>query len=181
MPELVFQLRIELEGVSPPVWRRLLVPGGADLLTLHDIFQTAMGWEDTHLHEFIIGEQHYGVPDDEDEDGEEDDGSDVAVADVLAGQTRFRYQYDFGDSWYHEVQVEEVTPAAFELDYAVCLAGENACPPEDVGGPSGYAGFLEAIDDPDHDEHAHLVEWIGRPFDPAAFSVATTNVDLQQI
>jgi hypothetical protein len=165
---VVYQLKITLEGVVPPVWRRLLVPGGYTLDRLHRAIQYAMGWHDYHLHSFEAGGVQYGEPD---PDGE------LAVVDeldhrldtVAAKGDRLRYTYDFGDWWEHEVLVEDVLPADPEQRYPRCLAGEGACPPEDVGGPEGYQEFLVALSDPRHPQHSAMGEWIGRPFDPDEF------------
>jgi len=181
----VIQLRIQLVGADPAVWRRLLVPGGAKLSRLHDIFQAAMGWTDSHLHNFTIGDQVYG-PDDEDNDFDVDeeqfDETEHTVLGVLRGDVRrFVYEYDFGDSWTHEVVVEEITQSPTALKQAVCLDGEGACPPEDVGGVMGYRFFLEALADPLHKEHDSYVGWVGYEFDPAAFSVGDANAALQRV
>jgi hypothetical protein len=176
----VFQLHIRLEGVAPAIWRRLLVPGNVNLPKLHAMFQAAMGWTDSHSHSFSVGGERYGtVPDDwPEEEEEETDESDVVVRQALAGQRRFFYEYDFGDSWEHEVVVENIIWTPLALKHAVCLDGQNACPPEDVGGRSGYARFLEAIANPTHEDH-HL--WNGFHFDPAAFDLATANAELQRV
>ncbi len=90
----------------------------------------------------------------------------------------FKYLYDFGDHWEHLVTVEDVHPRTDRTQAVVCLAGENACPPEDVGGPPGYFEFLAAIRDPTHDEHANLLRWIGGAFDPIAFDLVEVNARL---
>ena len=129
----VFQLRIQLEEVVPTVWRRLLVPGGVRLAKLHDMFQAAMGWTNSHLHSFTIGDQLYGMHV-EDWPEEELDEKDFTVFVALRGGVRrFKYEYDFGDSWGHEVVVEGVSWSPVALKFGVCLDGQNACPPEDVG------------------------------------------------
>ena len=183
MSQPVAQLRIQLEEVKPTVWRRLLVPGGARLSRIHDMFQAAMGWTNSHLHSFTIGEKLYGTQIDADEWPDpplDETGSTLFVA-LAGGVRRFHYEYDFGDSWGHEVVVEETTFSPLVLKHAVCLDGQNACPPEDVGGVGGYERFLEAIADPIDEEHDDYLVWVGHKFDPAAFSLAATNAALQRV
>lgn len=176
----VFELQIHLEGVTPIIWRRLLVPGSVRLSTLHDIFQAAMGWTNSHLHCFRIGGELYGTQFDDYPDQELDESGFSAVQ-VLRDQTSFVYEYDFGDSWEHEVVVTGRTTMRLGLKFAVCLDGQNACPPEDCGGVHGFAQMLEAVADPAHDEHDHYVTWLGGEFDPTAFDLAATNAALQRI
>jgi hypothetical protein len=182
----VFQLRISLMDVTPTIWRRLLVPGEIKLSKLHTIFQAAMGWEDYHLHYFEIEGQRYGIPD-EDWENDDIDEESVMFSDVLllsdvanGGQIRFLYEYDFGDSWRHEVVVESMDPMPQILKFAVCIDGQRTCPPEDCGGTHGYRDLLEAISDPDHEEHGDYVAWAGR-FDPEFFDLAITNATLQRV
>ena len=177
------QLRISLKDHTPTIWRRLVVPGEIKLSKLHSIFQAAMGWEDYHLHQFQIGEQVYGMPDDEGDFGEFDDIDEdtVVLSDVVSAPLRFSYQYDFGDNWQHEVVVETVESVPLVLKFAACIDGQRACPPEDCGGTGGFEEFVEAVTDPTHEEHVDYVEWVGRPFDPESFSIAATNAALQRV
>jgi hypothetical protein len=96
-----------------------------------------------------------------------------------AGGARFRYEYDFGDGWLHQVTVEKVLPADPEMRLPLCLKGKRACPPEDVGGVWGYENFLEAIRDPDHPEHDEYLEWVGGEFDPESFDIDDVNAALR--
>lgn len=112
---------------------------------------------------------------------EEIDENDVVIFNALHGHRRFVYEYDFGDSWEHEVVVEDITWTPLVLKHAVCLDGQNACPPEDVGGVGGYAEFLEAIADPRHEEYDHFLRWAGFHFDPGAFELAGANAALQRV
>jgi hypothetical protein len=180
----VLQLRIDLEEVEPAVWRRLLVPGDVTLATLHRMLQAAMGWNDSHLHSFEVGDDCYGPEDDEDDppDGQIAEGT-TSVLDALAvGPVHeFLYEYDFGDGWSHRILVEERATHQKAMKFAVCLAGARACPPEDVGGPDGYEGFLAAISDPAHEEHEDYLHWIGGSFDPTAFDLGAANVALQTL
>lgn len=173
----VLQFRITLQDIRPLVWRRIQVLDNATFWDLHVAIQDAMGWSDAHLHEFRVvsldgsEDEYIGIPDD----------WDSKVHPVLAGwEVRVRdyldlkrnhimsYLYDFGDSWEHCIEFEgehEKTASR----YPICLAGERACPPEDVGGVTGYAHFLAAIRDPSHPEGEALLEWVGGTFDPTKF------------
>jgi hypothetical protein len=105
----------------------------------------------------------------------------VTVLQALRDEKHFVFDYDFGDSWEHDVVVEELTWSYFGLKYAVVVDGENACPPDDVGGVPGYGYFLEAVGDPDHEEHEDYLEWIGGPFDPTEFDLAGVNALCQKV
>jgi|SRR5665213_2255228 len=178
----VYQLRIELVDVQPEVWRRVLVPGSVKLSTLHGIILQSMGWIGGHLHEFTIAQEDYGTPDPEfGDDRDIKHGNRFTLAATVGGLKSFRYVYDFGDYWEHTIKVEKVLPADPTLKSAVCVAGENACPPEDCGGPYGYGDFLEAINDPKHEQHESLLEWCGGSFDPVAFDLPETNEALREI
>jgi hypothetical protein len=168
VPRQIFQLKVSLADVTPPVWRRVLVPGGYTLDRVHRVFQCALGWQNYHLHSFDIDGVQYGEPD---PDGELTfrDELETRLDAVATKGTRFRYVYDFGDWWEHEVTVEDVFGADPDERYPYCADGVGACPPEDVGGPFGYRQFLAALADPEHPEHESMRSWIGRPFDPARF------------
>lgn len=176
----IFQLKIELRAMRPPVWRRVLVPGRISLAVLHEVIQVAMGWTDSHLHDFEVDGVRYGVPD-PDWGIEVLDESRVTLDRVAAEGRRLHYTYDFGDGWEHVVTVEQVLAAEAGMRYPSCVAGRRACPPEDVGGPWGYEEFLVAIRDPAHAEHAHRLEWIGGSFDPDAFDRAEVNEVFEQL
>jgi len=175
MVRSIYQLKVTLADVEPPVWRRVLVPGGYSLDRLHRVIQHAMGWQDYHLHSFDIGGIQYGEPDPDGELALRDE-LDTRLDAVATKGTRFTYTYDFGDWWEHEIAVEDVVPADPDERYPLCIGGARACPPEDVGGAYGYADMLVALADPEHSEHDRMVAWLGRRFDPEAFSgeVATT-------
>lgn len=177
------QLRIELRDVKPVVWRRVLVPEQVTLAKLHTILQAAMGWSDSHLHEYEIARRRYGVPDEEWPTSEPVmDERRVRLKSFIETKVRrFDYTYDFGDRWDHLVKIEDLVVSKKGAPPLLCTAGENACPPEDVGGYPGYAEFLEVIADPKHEEHANMMDWIGRPFNAAAFDLAAINRRLDTI
>jgi Plasmid pRiA4b ORF-3-like protein len=178
--ETTFELRLQLRDVEPEVWRRLLVPGTIRLGKLHDIFQAAMGWHNSHLHNFLIGDARYGSQFD-DYPPEELNEQDVTVLRALADHSDFVYEYDFGDGWEHDFVVEARHTTPYSLKYAACLDGRGACRPEDCGGPPGYALMLEALEDPSHPEHDEFQKWLSGPFDPAAFDLVSANIGLQRL
>ena len=177
----VLQLRVTLRGIKPGIWRRIQVPGKSTFWDPHVAIQDAMGWTDSHLHQFRVANPigrellFLGIPDEDYEDTMEPDWE-WQVADMLSiSQPRTLYEYDFGDSWEHDVVLEDVLPVDSGLAYPRCVAGARACPPEDVGGVPGYEQFLQALADPDHPDRESYREWIGRPFDPAAFDPKTVQ------
>jgi hypothetical protein len=147
------------------------------------VLQLAMDWEGGHLHEFVFGETNYGEPNDF---GFQSDPpmlneARVTLAKALGGLKSFTYIYDYGDNWQHRIKVEKALVPDPDMRRPLCLDGQNACPPEDVGGVPGYAGFLEAIADPTHEEHDHFLEWCGGSFDPAAFDLVLANQRLSEV
>ena len=173
----VHQITVTLaEVAAPPVWRRLLIPAAMPLSRLHDVIQTAMGWRDHHLHSFTDGTHTYGFPDPE--LGFIDERS-VRFGDLDVDRGSIRYSYDFGDDWEHEIVVEAVGVAEPGERYPRCIGGEGACPPEDCGGPPGYEHLRKILANPDDEEHADMVTWMGLEhaceFDPAAFDIESVN------
>ncbi|RST47799.1 plasmid pRiA4b ORF-3 family protein [Variovorax sp. MHTC-1] len=176
-----YQLHVELEGVHPKVWRRLLVPITIKLPLLHVMLLWSTGWDGGHLHEFVFGDANYGPvePTWELPDGVLNEEK-VTLKAALGARKTFVYVYDYGDNWRHRVKVEKIIALDAPISLAVCIAGENACPPEDVGGAPGYEEFLAALADPNDPEHEDLKEWIGGSFDPTAFDIAEVNKRLSQ-
>jgi Plasmid pRiA4b ORF-3-like protein len=177
----MLQIKVTLEGIRPPIWRRLVVNGDATLAHLHTVLQVAMGWEDCHLHCFRIGDARYGPADHGGLDLGELDESAVRVAEAFATNVRGTYEYDFGDSWEHQLVVEKADVPIVPSAVATCTAGKRSCPPEDCGGFWGYANLLEAIADPAHEEHDELLEWLGEGFDPERFDKEAVNAVLERI
>ncbi len=147
---------------------------------LHTVIPKAMGWQNAHLYEFEVQGRRYGVPEPEEPEYEVEPAWKITLrlAAPAAGAS-FRYVYDLGDHWDHEIMVEQIETPKESLRYPVCLAGERRCPPEDSGGPAGYAELLEIICDPDHPEHKERREWLGCRFDPEAFDLAAVNRKLR--
>jgi pRiA4b ORF-3-like protein len=171
--ERIYQFRITLLDTQPAIWRRIQVKDCA-LDKLHEHIQTAMGWTNSHLHHFKIGEQLYGDPmllDENFADMSYEDSLSTKISAVLprsGKRFRFEYEYDFGDGWQHEVFFEGCFRAERGKRYPVCVEGARACPPEDVGGTTGYGEYLEAMADPEHERHEEFMGWRG-PFYPEAF------------
>ncbi len=179
----LWQLKIELLDVTPTVWRRLVVPETIKLPKLHQVFQAALGWTNSHLHEFVIGGVRYSEPDPDFEDElEHVDERGVVLHKALGIDARcFDYVYDFGDDWHHVALVEDQHIESNPTASIRCIGGENACPPEDVGGAFRYTEFLDAIADPSHEEHEAYREWSGGSFDPTRFDLDPANRALSKI
>jgi hypothetical protein len=187
----IYQLKITLDDTRPPVWRRILLPANATFRDLHETIQLSFGWSDYHLHDFQVGRS--GVPrlhsitdlSAEDiepwwDDDKKSDERRVKVCDFFreAGD-RCRYWYDFGDDWWHSIVLEKILPAIQGIEYPVCIKGKRACPPEDCGGPWGYAELCEILTQPSHPEHQDKLDWLGlndaSEFDPEDFDINTIN------
>lgn len=176
----IYQLKVTLDDINPPIWRRIQVPGNVSLLQFHFMLQIAMGWTNSHLHEFQIGDERFGTPFEDDWYGAELKEEEKYQLDqvIPARGDSFSYLYDFGDSWEHIIEVEEILDPSTAQSYPRCLGGARACPPEDVGGPWGYGEFLEAINNPDHPEHEDYLYWIGGAFEPEAFDPEQRDMEL---
>ena len=180
----VVQLKVTLQEVEPAVWRRIQVRRQVRLDRLHLIIQAAMGWTNSHLHEFLIKGQRYKDLEQMDEDIDEPDMNDeqeYRVAKVVDEGDVFEYEYDFGDCWEHEILVEKVMEPEAGAKYPGCLAGERACPPEDCGGPGGYEELLMVLADPGHEEYEHYRGWAGEDFDPDRFDLEKANRALGRV
>jgi Plasmid pRiA4b ORF-3-like protein len=177
----LYQLKITLKDVRPPIWRRVQVSSGITLGKLHRIIQDVMGWTNSHLHSFLIQGVEYGQPMPE-YDFEVRNEQRTKLSQVVTGEKfKFLYTYDMGDSWEHEILVEKVLPVEAKVRYPVCLTGKRACPPEDCGGVCGYSEFLSAIRQPEHPEHEAMLEWVGGEFDSESFDLDAVNRLLRQI
>jgi len=181
----VFQLKITLNDIKPPVWRRVQTKD-CTLAKLHAIIQVSMGWFNSHLHLFEIGEDRYGDlgqwPQDYLDDLETLNERKTKLSQLVEqGIKKFGYEYDMGDGWRHAILIEKMVPAEAGVKYPRCIAGERACPPEDCGGPWGYGDFVEAIQNRKHKQHRELLEWVGGEFDPEAFDLEAVNEELQEV
>jgi Plasmid pRiA4b ORF-3-like protein len=168
----IVHLKVKLDDVEPAVVRRVEVPLTIRLDRLHLVLQAAMGWTNSHLYEVRARDVGWGVPDPDSGDGPLD-ARKARLVDVLedTGVRSLKYLYDFGDGWEHSIRIERITNAVAGIAYPRLVEASGRCPPEDIGGPWGYRDFLEAIADPDHEQHAESVTEVGENFDPAAVNV----------
>lgn len=180
------QIKVTLDDIEPAIWRRLTVPLTFHLGQLHLIIQAAFNWWNYHLHEFNIGGLSYGAFEQVGEPDHNDDRRffDEAQVRLLdfghCFDLKFIYNYDFGDSWRHIVELEKplvLDPVPLQ---ASCLDGARARPPEDVGGTPGYETFLEIMADRKHPEHTETKRWCGGHFDPEWFDLALVDKDVRQ-
>ena len=181
--EQAISLKVSLAGARPQIWRRILVPVVFPLGSLHDVIQISMGWENCHLHCFTIGEKQYSAHYDDDEEpiGENADSVLLFEIGVTKSGFRFEYEYDFGDSWTHEILAEKIHRLDPNKHYPYCEKAVRACPPEDCGGVYGYSQLLRILKNPKHREYDDMVEWIGiESFDPKAIDLGGINERLKE-
>lgn len=178
----IFQLKVSLRDIEPAIWRSVQVAEDTKLPRLHRILQLLFNWEDYHLHDFIGGRRVYSVPDADDAFNER-----KVIDERLVPLNRivdrvgdsFEYVYDFGDDWHHDILLEAILLPTPDVFYPRCIVGARKGPPEDAGGTGGYADYLEALADPDHEEHENMLAWRGA-FDPEAFSIEAINASLKR-
>jgi hypothetical protein len=179
----VCQLTVTLDGIEPPIWRRLVVPASFTLERLHGVLQTALGWTNSHLHIFRFGDERVGMPY---ELGDLDEiytrsGRIVQLGDLIVRRhRRMVYEYDFGDGWTHTIEIDEVRDD-IEGPRLACLDGARACPPEDCGGVVGYQHLLEILFDPTHEEFDESRHWVGPAFQPERFDLRLVNQQLERL
>lgn len=173
-PTAVYQIKVTLRGVRPPIWRRVLVGDNVTLHQLHDMIQAAMGWHDTHLHRFTVNGELYGEPSTEGFYRVKDDRKTTLAEVAPAAKSKLRYEYDLTDQWEHEVEVEAVLPVTPDQALPRCVVGKRACPPEGVGGAWGYAALLEAMKNPRHPERQRFAKLI-ETYQPDKFDLAEAN------
>jgi len=179
----VYQIKVTLKGIRPPIWRRLHVLGETTLEQLHIIIQVAMGWENCHLHDFSIDGIRYGESGDDDffDFEETEPEAETYLFQVVNEGSRFKYTYDYGDGWEHTIVVEKVLPPDEGFSTPCCIKGKRACPPEDCGGPWGYQSLLEILNDPTHPDHETFSEWISSDFTPEAIDLPAINAQLERL
>lgn len=179
----MIQLHIELLDLQPKVWRRILVPASITLIKLHQVIQIVMGWEDSHLHQFLINQKRYQIlyPD-WDMDEKILSEKRVRLETALQGSPSMLYIYDFGDHWRHEIKVEPLAEKYQDTKAPACVDGQNACPPDDCGGTSGYEHFLEIMADPTDSEYQENLRWLGvDSWDATAFDIIAINKKLDRL
>jgi hypothetical protein len=177
---LLYEIKVQLRDIEPPIWRILGVRQQTRLPRLHKILQKAMGWTNSHLHLFEIDGEPYGEGDFE-WDFDVEDYSQIRLDMVFVeGRTSILYEYDLSDDWRHDITLLG-TVKAEPGEKIACVTGARACPPEDCGGVTGYYNLLEALADPNHEDHEMLLEWVGGKFDPEAFDVAAVDRALKRL
>jgi len=184
MTKKIFQIQIALKGFKPKIWRRILIPSDLLLSDFHMVIQITMGWTNSHLHQFIKNRTFYTLRMQDDVLWDEMDNVDykkMKISDLLKKEKeKIVYEYDFGDSWEHDIILEKILPIDNNLKYPICLTGKMNCPPEDCGGVWGYSDMLEVLKNPDHEEYESYIEWLGEEFDPEFFDKNEINKWLGQ-
>lgn len=174
----IYQIKITLTGVRPPIWRTVLVSGDLGLGSFHQVIQAAMGWENSHLHQFVANRVFYGMADG-DFGLEMEDESQYKLSQLLKNEKdTLVYEYDFGDSWEHKILLEKILPHDNKKTLPICIKGKRACPPEDCGGIWGYQELLETLSDPKNPDYEDMLEWLGGEFDLEAFDLDEINRNL---
>lgn len=174
----VYQLYIQLNDITPPIWRRILTPSNVRLDDLHRILQTIIGWTNSHLHLFeadstIFAPLEFEI--------EAKDSRIVKLEDILKKEgSAIRYEYDFGDGWVHTLTLEKIVQFDGELFITQCIGGGRSGPPEDCGGVFGYQQMLEVLRNPQHEDYWGLKEWLGRSYHPEKFDLNKVNKQLQK-
>jgi hypothetical protein len=179
-PNAIYQLRIRLTDLQPPIWRRVLVED-CTLLKFHKIIQVSMGWDNLRMWLFKIEGKEYG--DDVMDDAFEREFITARKSKlsrfIELGTERFWYTYDFEDNWIHAIDVEDTVKADPKVKYPICIAGKRACPPEGCGGSSGYENFLDALSNPEDTDHE--LTGIYEEFDSEAFDLDAVNRKLAKV
>jgi hypothetical protein len=183
----IYELKIQLEGATkPPIWRKVLVKAEDPLAKLHCIIQAAMGWYNSHLHQFIVNGQYYEVP----MAGSESDAIDaneITLQQAFGNKVKatIKYEYDFGDGWLHKITLEKTHQADANITYPHLLDGKGACPPEDCGGVWGYEDLKATLADPESEDYEDMLEWLdledGSEFDPNEFDLEEHRAEVLQV
>ncbi len=182
MANRIYQLKISLDGITPQIWRRVLVPADISLLELHGVIQTVFGWMDYHIHQFFPT----ALPRILDQFNETEDPEELAKIELqlplskclTSIKSKMKYNYDFGDDWEHTIALEKIAERDPTISYPICIGGKRACPPEDCGGVWGYKELLNTLADPDHPEHEEMMEWTDGGIDPEEFELGDANLSL---
>lgn len=201
-----YLIKITLEDSNPLIWRKVIVPSGITFKTFHNIIQFSIGWKDCYLYDFNIKEEKLRITCDEETiddyelyskmkltDKNDPNGyvrkmieirpkhsKDVKIDSYLTKWNSIEYIYDFGDYWIHNITLEEVIED-YQYDYPTCIEAEGACPPEDVGGITGYADFLEIMKNKNHSQHIKLKKWADSQNYKEAFDIQHTNMLMADI
>lgn len=179
-PKYLYQLKISLKNIKPLIWRRFIVDPEIKLPDLHKVIQTIMGWHNSHLHHFYIGNMFYSLPDEYSDEYSIDYRKIRLNRLIVRVRQKLYYEYDFGDGWEHTIELEKIIPGDSYSTTPVCIEGKRKCPPEDCGGPYGYTDLCKIIKNPQHEEYEELMEWLGGEFDPEEFDIDYINKKLQK-
>lgn len=185
-----YQIKVQLEGIKPPIWRRLQLDSRITLDALHVAIQTSMGWLEMHLHQFMDREGNFFRIQQDDDDFMADfgdsavDESIVLLSDLLKEEKDWiKYEYDFGDGWSHKITLEKILPYQQDQVPVLCAKGKRACPPEDCGGPWGYQRIMDLLAEPkaDPEEYQEMIEWLGDEFEPESIDLQEINKELNEL
>jgi len=177
---MLYEIKIQLRYINPPIYRVLRILSCTSLLKLHKFIQRAMGWKNYHLHLFEVEWKRYGE-NPRRWDSEVNDSRKMTLDKIFSSGTEsFIYDYDMGDGWRHDIELLGTVEAEGEEGPA-CIAGARACPPEDCGGPPGYEHLLKALADPKYEDHNELLEWVGRRYDPKKFDLVAIDRALKRV
>jgi len=173
----IYQVVVTIRGIRPPIWRRLLIPADLFLHDFHKVLQTAMGWDNQHVHLFLKGKKIFGMKETGwMESGDSQDYTAIRVNDLLRRPgDKMVYHYDMGDDWMHDVVLENVTEPVPDIYYPLCVDGARECPPEDCGGPQGYKEMIEAVKDPSSPHHRFFKALFPEGMDPEYFDKELIN------
>ncbi|MBI9076730.1 MAG: plasmid pRiA4b ORF-3 family protein [Desulfatibacillum sp.] len=171
----VYQVKITLKTIRPPIWRRILVTSDTTLSQFHTIIQHAMGWQNGREHLFEIEKMQFGQNDPYDPTSPKDETKVRLSKIVTKESTKFKYIYDYDDYWEHEILVERILPLEQGETYPQCIKGKRACPPEEVGGPPGYLDLMEALESPEDTENGEILDFVEDDWDPEYFDVSEAN------
>ncbi|WGU97190.1 DUF6155 family protein [Paenibacillus dendritiformis] len=179
---MLYTCQIELNDITPKIWRQFQFHADVTFDQLHNIIQTVMGWENYHLYEFRVGSTRISLPDPNfpDEGRQLNARKETVDQHVNREKTAFSYLYDFGDGWEHTITVMNIQTEESAGLIPLCLEGERSCPPEDVGGVPGYCHMAEALSDPGHEQHAMFKDWLTEGYDPEHFSCDEVNAELRE-
>ena len=180
----LIDLKISLKYLQPSIWRRIKVSSQLSLLDLHYVIQHAFGWTNSHLFIIKIGSMEFVNTSDWNEDDFNFQSAELSIIDdiipkLLSKGSMFSYLYDIGDHWEHEILIESIDDSNKTIPGAVCVSGERACPPEDVGSVPGYYELIEALDDPTSEDFSEYLAWLGYVYDPEAFDLKSANLFIQ--
>ncbi len=180
----VYQIQISITNLKPEIWRKILVQPNLSLANFHMTIQIVMGWHNSHLHQFIKDRTFYTKKMEDDMtwgDLNNVDYKGLKISDLLKNENdKIDYEYDFGDSWHHDVVLEKILDASEKTKYPICIDGKLACPPEDCGGIWGYSDILKVLNNPRHKDYAALLDWLDGEFDPNYFNIEKTNLNLNR-